>query len=71
MTKDKKAPYMGWLYVGDTSVDVHGYGDEDICEIYITDTDINVLEMIIELGGWDKFLESAQEACYEYRARTR
>ena len=61
---------MGWLYVGDTSVDVHGYSDYDICEVYITDTDISVLEMIVELGGWDKFLDRASEACYEYRART-
>ena len=57
---------MGWLYVGDTMVDIHGYGSNDICEVYITDTDINVTEMIHSLGGWDKFQKDADYAAYCY-----
>ena len=65
MTKVKKAPYMGWLYVGDTMVDIHGYGRGEIEEVYISDTDIDVTEMIHSLN-WDKFEKDADYAAYCY-----
>jgi hypothetical protein len=65
MNKIKKAPYMGHLYVGDTMVDIHGYGRGEICEVYISDTDISVWEMIHALN-WDKFEKDADEAAYLY-----
>jgi hypothetical protein len=67
MIKVLKDPYMGWMYVGDTSIDIHGYGSGEICNAYITDTDISVWEMIHSLGGSEKFLKDAEVACYEYR----
>ena len=66
-TKLKKAPYMGWLYLGNTMVDIHGY-DGDAHEVYITDTDIDVTEMIHYLGGWEKFSKDADEAYYEFKS---
>lgn len=68
-TKIKKAPYMGWLYLGDTMVDIHGY-DGDPHEVYITDTDIDVSEMIHYLGGWEKFAKDADEAHYRYKTNS-
>jgi hypothetical protein len=61
------------LYSGDTLLDVYGYidrdepsvghvGGVDIEDVCIADTEISVLEMIIGLGGWDKFQESVDEA---------
>jgi len=60
----KKAPYMGNCYIGDTLVDVHGYGRGEIEEVYIADTDIDVKEMIHSLNGWDKFEQKADLSLY-------
>ena len=65
--------YVVSLYSGDTLLDVYGYidrdepsvghvGGVDIEDVCIADTEISVLEMIIGLGGWDKFQESVDEA---------
>jgi hypothetical protein len=63
--KIKKSPYMGHLYVGDTRVDIHGY-DGTVEEVYISDTDIDVTEMIHQLN-WDVFEKDADYAAYCYR----
>jgi len=60
----KKAPYMGWNYIGDTQLDFHGYGRGEIEEVYISDTDIDVKEMIHSLCGWDKFEQKADQSLY-------
>ena len=71
MAKNKN--YVVSLYCGDTYLDVYGevdcdepsvghVGGVDIEDVCIADTDTSVLEMIIGLGGWDKFEESVQEA---------
>ena len=65
-TKIKKQPYIGWLYVGDTMVDIHGE-DGQIEEVYISDTDIDVTEMIHSLGCWEQFEKDANYAAYCYR----
>jgi len=56
---------MGHLYIGDTQVDIHGY-DNQVEEIYISNTDINITELIHELN-WDKFEKDADYAAYCYR----
>lgn len=61
------------LYSGDTLLDVYGYidrdepsvghvGGVDIEDVCIAGTETSVLEMIIGLGGWDKFQDSVDEA---------
>ena len=65
--------YVVSLYSGDTLLDVYGYidrdepsvghvGGVDIEDVCIADTETSVLEMIIGLGGWDKFQDSVDEA---------
>lgn len=65
--------YVVSLYCGDTYLDVYGeidrdepsvghVGGVDIEDVCIADTETSVLEMIIGLGGWDKFQESVDEA---------
>jgi len=66
----KKAPYMGWNYIGDTQLDFHGYGRGEIEEVYISDTDIDVSEMFHSLGVWDKVEEAGDEAYYYYTSGT-
>jgi hypothetical protein len=72
----KNKNYVVSLYCGDTYLDVYGYTDEDepdvghvggvdIEDVCISDTDTSVLEMILHLGGWDKFNDSVQEAYAE------
>jgi hypothetical protein len=68
MTKVIKDPYMGWMYLGNTMVDIHGYGQGEICDAYITDTDISVWEMIHYLGGTEKFLKEAEKAYEEFKS---
>ncbi len=58
----KKAPFMTTVCVGDTYLDVHGY-IEQIEEVYIHDTDIDVTEMLHALN-WDKFEARFQEVMY-------
>jgi hypothetical protein len=64
--------YVLSLYVGDTYLDVHGgidkdepsvgyVGGVDIDDVFIANTEINVLEMIHSLG-WDKFNDMVQAA---------
>jgi hypothetical protein len=47
-------------------VDIHGE-DGQIEEVYISDTDIDVTEMIHSLGGWEQFEKDADYAAYCYR----
>jgi hypothetical protein len=68
MMKIKKSPYMGWMYIGDTMVDIHGDGLGEIYEIYITDTDIDITVMLQSIGDWNKIIDDAEEACYYYRS---
>jgi hypothetical protein len=58
----KKATYMLTMYLGDTLVDVHGCIDQ-IEEIYIHDTDIEIFELINALD-WDVFKAMVREAIY-------
>jgi len=58
----KKAPFMLSMYIGDTLLDVHGV-PEQVDEIYIHDTDIDVTEMMHSLN-WDKFEEKFKDALY-------
>jgi hypothetical protein len=64
--------YVLSLYVGDTYLDVHGGIDKDeplvghiggveIDDVFIANTEINVIEMINSLG-WDKFNDLVQAA---------
>jgi hypothetical protein len=59
--KDTKTPYIGFVYIGDTPLDIHGY-DGYFEEIYISNTDINVTEMIHSLTkiSFDKFEDYAR-----------
>ena len=61
------------LYSGDTLLDIYGYidrdepsvghvGGVDIEDVCIAGTETSVLEMIIGLGGWDKFQDLVDEA---------
>ena len=63
---------MTSLYIGDTLVDVTFYMDEpepnigytgnvNIEDVCISDTDISILDMIHNLGGWDKFQKMVEE----------
>lgn len=58
----KKAPFMVTMCLGDTYLDVHG-NTEQIEEVYIHDTDIDVTEMLHTLN-WDKFETRFEEAMY-------
>ena len=61
--KIKKAPYMGQIYLGDTLLDIHGGGRNEIEEIYIANTDIEISEMIHALD-YDQFKKSADQSLY-------
>jgi hypothetical protein len=63
-TKLKKAPYMGNCYIGDTLLDIHGYGRGEVEEVYISDTYIDLKEMIHSLCGWDKFEQIVDHSFY-------
>jgi hypothetical protein len=68
----KNRNYVMSLYIGDTYLDVYGSIDKDepsvghiggveIDDVFIANTEINVLEMIHSLG-WDKFNDLVQAA---------
>ena len=59
----KKTPFLTQIYIGDTLIDVHGYGRKQIEEVYIANTDIEISEMIHSLN-WDEFEKKADEAIY-------
>ena len=58
-----KAPYMGQIYIGDTLVDIHGYGRNEIEDAFIANTDTSVWEMIHALD-YDKFKKQADQSLY-------
>jgi hypothetical protein len=58
----KKAPFLLTMCLGDTYLDVHG-NTEQIEEVYIHDTDIEIFELLHALN-WDKFKEIFNEAVY-------
>ena len=60
MSKMKKAPFMCNVVIGDTWIDVHGHGIENIEEAYIHDTDIDVWEMLHSLN-FDKFVSKTHD----------
>lgn len=75
--KMKRNNHVLSVYCGDTLLDVYGEIDQDepdvghvggvdIEDVCVANTDISVLEMIISLGGWDKFQDCVQE---EYSSR--
>jgi len=57
------------IYCGDTLIDVWGeaMSMDDITDYRIADTDISVLEMILELDKEGKFEQSVHERMYEVR----
>ena len=57
------------LYCGDTLIDVWGeaLSMDDITDYRIANTDISVLEMILELDKEGKFEQSVYERMYEVR----
>ena len=59
----KKATYMGQIYIGDTLVDIHGSGRNEIEEIYIADTDIEISELIHALN-YEQFKKHADKSLY-------
>jgi hypothetical protein len=58
----KKATFMVTMCIGDTYLDVHGDPDQ-IEEIYIHDTNIDVFELVYSLNS-DKFRAKFHEAMY-------
>jgi hypothetical protein len=59
----EKAPFMGQIYIGDTLVDIHGYGRNEIEDAYIDGTDISVWEMIHALN-YEQFKKHADKSLY-------
>ena len=57
-----KATYLLSMYLGDSCLDVHGSPDQ-IEEIYIHNTDIEIFELIHALN-WDEFKKRFNEALY-------
>ena len=57
------------IYCGDTLIDVYGetLSIDDITDYRIANTDISVLEMILELDKEGKFEQSVYERMYEVR----
>lgn len=57
------------IYCGDTLIDVWGEAltMDDITDYRIANTDISVLEMILELDKEGKFEQSVYERMYEVR----
>jgi len=57
------------IYCGDTLIDVWGeaLSMDDITDYRIANTDISVLEMILELDKEGKFEQSVHEKMYEVR----
>lgn len=57
------------IYCGDTLIDVWGeaLSMDDITDYRIANTDISVLEMILELDKEGKFEQSVYERMYEVR----
>jgi hypothetical protein len=57
------------IYSGDTLIDVWGEAltMDDITDYRIANTDISVLEMILELDKEGKFEQSVYERMYEIR----
>jgi hypothetical protein len=58
----KKAQFMVTMTLGDTDLDIHGSPDQ-IEEIYIHNTDIEMFELIHTLN-WDGFKAKFYEAIY-------
>jgi hypothetical protein len=58
----KKAQFMVTMTLGDTDLDIHGSPDQ-IEEIYIHNTDIEIFELIHALN-WDEFKSRFYEAMY-------
>jgi hypothetical protein len=58
----KKAQFMVTMTLGDTDLDIHGCLDQ-IEEIYIHDTDIEIFELVHALN-WDEFKKRFNEAMY-------
>ena len=58
----KKAQFMVTMTLGDTDLDVHGDPDQ-IEEIYIHGTDIEIFELIHSLN-WNEFKSKFHEAMY-------
>ena len=54
---------MGQIYIGDTLVDIHGYGRNEIEDAFIAGTDTSVWEMIHALD-YDKFKKQADQSLY-------
>jgi len=50
--------YLCHIYLGDTGIDIYGYGGE-VEYAYIEDTDISLTEMLHSLKVWDKVEEAA------------
>jgi hypothetical protein len=46
----KHAPFMGQIYIGDTLLDVYGYGRHEIEDIMVAETNESVWEMIHALN---------------------
>ena len=59
----KKAPYMGQIYLGDTLLDIHGNGRNEIEDAYISNTDISIWELIHALN-YDEFKKIADHSLY-------
>ena len=57
------------IYCGDTLIDVYGetLSIDDITDYRIANTNISVLEMILELDKEGKFEQSVYERMYEVR----
>jgi hypothetical protein len=58
----KKAQFMVTMTLGDTDLDIHGSPDQ-IEEIYIHNTDIEIFELIHSLN-WYEFKEKFNEVMY-------
>lgn len=58
----KKAQFMVTMTLGDTDLDIHGSPDQ-IEEIYIHNTDIEISELIHTLN-WSEFKVKFHEAMY-------